>query len=138
MAVYSFVLTFTFFAFLKAAEPKVVSRVFFDISIGGKNYTRFECFFYIFSTRQEFIFTSSLLVKSVVLHFLHSSRVYFYVFSTRFECILGKPEGRINIGLFDEVVPKTAENFRALCTGETTLETSGEDVKLHSKRVEKM
>ena len=30
----------------------------------------------------------------------------------------GKPAGRITFELFDDVVPKTAENFRALCTHE--------------------
>mmetsp|Transcript_111 Transcript_111/g.145 ORF Transcript_111/g.145 Transcript_111/m.145 type:complete len:350 (+) Transcript_111:31-1080(+) len=43
----------------------------------------------------------------------------------------GKPAGRIIFRLFADVVPKTAENFRALCTGEKGVGKSGKP--LHFK-----
>merc|ERR1712146_463027 len=43
----------------------------------------------------------------------------------------GKPAGRVVFELFADVVPKTAENFRALCTGEKGTGRSGKP--LHYK-----
>ena len=53
------------------------------------------------------------------------SKVFFEI------SIGGAPAGRIEFGLFDSVVPKTAENFRALCTGEKGTGKSGKP--LHFK-----
>ncbi|CAO3645084.1 unnamed protein product [Mucor fragilis] len=50
---------------------------------------------------------------------MSNPRVFFDV------SIGGKPEGRIVFELFKDVVPKTAENFRALCTGEKGVGKSG-------------
>ncbi|KAG0174842.1 peptidylprolyl isomerase protein [Apophysomyces sp. BC1034] len=45
--------------------------------------------------------------------------------------IQGKPAGRMTFKLFSDTVPKTAENFRALCTGEKGKGVSGK--ALHFK-----
>merc|ERR1719271_330575 len=54
-----------------------------------------------------------------------TSKVFFDV------SIAGEKAGRITMGLFGKTVPKTAENFRALCTGEKGTGKSGKP--LHYK-----
>ena len=55
------------------------------------------------------------------MHLTHSSN----------KDIDGGEGGRIVLGLFGDVVPKTAENFRALCTGEKGIGKKGKP--LHYK-----
>ena len=50
---------------------------------------------------------------------LDNPRVYFDIE------IRGEPAGRIVMSLFADVVPRTVENFRALCTGEKGVSANG-------------
>ena len=50
-----------------------------------------------------------------------------------FDITVGKtPLGKIKFELFNDVVPKTAENFRALCTGEKGVGKSGKPLHFKS------
>jgi fibrillarin-like rRNA methylase len=85
--------------------------------------------------------------------------VYFFIFSTRFECVFNIFSTRFECKFLRNLVPGESvygekriqvENpdkegakieyrvWNPFRFGNNTLQTSGEDVKLHSKRVEKM
>ncbi|MBL8755633.1 MAG: peptidylprolyl isomerase [Planctomycetes bacterium] len=59
-------------------------------------------------------------------------RVYFDI------TIGDKPAGRIVFELFAETVPKTAENFRALCTGEKGMGKSGKALHYKASRLHRI
>jgi Cyclophilin type peptidyl-prolyl cis-trans isomerase/CLD len=51
--------------------------------------------------------------------FYHGPEFFYFPFAVYFDMeVGGEDAGRITFELHADVVPKTAENFRALCTGE--------------------
>ncbi|KAG6003462.1 phosphatidylinositol transfer protein csr1 [Claviceps maximensis] len=68
-----------------------------------------------FQATRHFSVTSAAMVKKV---FFDVSWVGPVFRDGKCTTTVKEQIGRINFDLYDEVVPKTAENFRALCTGE--------------------
>ncbi|KAL5129875.1 Peptidyl-prolyl cis-trans isomerase CYP21-1 [Glycine soja] len=84
-------------------EPEITHRVFLDIDIDKQR-------------------LGSMCLKNAIFPFLSDINNLRYAITST---------GRIVIGLYGKVVPKTVENFRALCTGEKGKSENG--IKLHYK-----
>jgi peptidylprolyl isomerase len=69
-------------------------------------------------------------IFNLILTFLNEKmsrqRVFFDI------TIGGKPAGRITMELYNDVTPKTCENFRCLCTGEKGMGKSGKPLHFKS------
>ena len=77
----------------------------------------------------------SLLVTVLIFEYANASDLEKITSKVFFDIeIGGKPAGRIVMGLFGETVPKTAENFRALCTGEKGIGKSGKPLHFQGSK----
>ena len=73
----------------------------------------------------------SLLLSYILAHEI-THKVYFDIE------IDGKLHGRITMGLFGRILPKTSENFRALCTGEKGIGNFGKPLHYQGSHIHRV
>jgi hypothetical protein len=67
-------------------------------------------FLIMFAQASAFAFPARIIRSSLSTLKMANTKVFFDL------DVGGKPEGRVTFELYNDVVPKTAENFRALCS----------------------